>query len=181
MLKVMNPRSAESAEYAQTLADARESAVPPIKSGNAAIAYKREKPVHRVMCYMALAGKTIKAIAAELECDVVTVSSVLRQPWAKQFMAEEALRIAGGSVEDFFKTEVLNSAKMLIELRDDPTVPKAKRADICNTIIDRCLGKPVQQVKTESKITYADAAVEVSKLDAELKDLRARLGEPGVS
>lgn len=172
LLQVGNPLVADSAEY-RTATDALgANGNPPIGSRPATLARVKEQPEHRVMCYMALSGQTNREIAEQLKMSDTTVSNILRQPWARQFMADEAKKIAGDAVEGFLKAEVINSARILVEVRDNPATPPRTRADICNSIIDRVQGKAIQRVITETTISTKDAAEEAAKIDAELAALK---------
>ena len=127
-----------------------------------------------LVCYMAIAGKTNKEIAKHLDISPAIVSSVLRQPWARKFITEEARAMAGGEVMDMLKGEAGKSVKTLIELRDDGNVLPSTRLQAANAILDRALGKPAQQVVNEKQTTYNDAAKEAESIDRELAELRRR-------
>lgn len=175
---VINPRQADALVFRAQQWRKDHAETTPIRNGEPMAANIREQPVHRVMCLMALAGVSNKDIAVETGYSPITVASVLKQPWAKTFMAEEAKRVAGDGLERFLKGASLESARLLVELRDDPAVSPKTRADICNSILDRALGKPTVRVESESHITHEQASLEASRIDDELKSLREQLGEP---
>lgn len=131
-----------------------------------------EKPVHRLICYMSLGGKTNTEIAAEMGMSVATIGNVLRQPAAKEFMAREARRIAGGEVENLFKTQLGQTFSTLVELRDSTNTPPATRAAVCTAILDRAFGKPTVYTKNESTITYDEAKQELAEIDRQLAALK---------
>jgi hypothetical protein len=144
-----------------------------IQGGQPAVLIQTEKPIHRVICYMALAGSTNQEIAQETGFTPQTVRNILLQPRAKAFIAEQARLVAGESIERFFAAEAHLTASKMIELRDDEKTPPAVVAAICRDILDRHLGKPTQYVKSEQVKTIDDAAKEASEIEKELAALRA--------
>jgi hypothetical protein len=150
-----------------------------IENGEANSVIRVERPVHRVICYMALSGSTNKEIAEVTGYGVSQVANVLKQPRAKAFMAEQARVIAGSSVEKFFAAEAHRTAQKMIELRDSEAVPAAVRLAACVNILDRHLGKPTQYVKTEQVKDIDSAVREKAEIDAELASLRkSAYGDP---
>lgn len=147
-----------------------------IQSQPATAALVNERAIHRLMCYGAMAGKTNKQIAEELDVSTTTVSSVLRQPWARKFITEEMRVMAkAGGLDDFIASEGINTARTIIELRDSIAVPAAVRATLCINILDRILGKPTQHVKTETNLTFDEAAKEDADIERELNNLREQV------
>lgn len=175
LLNVGNPQTADKPVYRAQIQAMLDSPNPPIANGLPSFVRKQEQPVHRVWCYMALAGHSHKEIADQFTATTQTVGHVLRQPWAKQFMADEAKKIAGDAVEGLLKAESMNSARILIEIRDDEKVPARTRAEICRDLLDRTLGKPIQKVIQETSLTTHDATEESAKIDAELDELRKQV------
>lgn len=175
ILSVGNPRVADNPKYRAALEGLRTVSVLPIQSSPPPFAVIDEKPVHRLYCYAAMAGHTNKEIAEQYGVGPLVISTVLHQPWARVFMAEEARRLGGAGIADFLKAEQAQSARVLIELRDSPATPASVRRDICESILDRTLGKAVQRVVSESTITSVDASVEAAKIDAELASLREQV------
>jgi len=175
VLSYGNPRSADRPEFRAALERLRTSEVLPIQSGPPAFAVVDEKPVHRLYCYAAMAGYTNTEIAEQYGVGTQVVATVLHQPWARVFMAEEARRLGGSGIADFLKAEQANSARVLIELRDDKATPANVRRDICESILDRTIGKAVQRTVTEATITSVDASAEAARIDAELASLREQV------
>lgn len=87
-------------------------------------------------------------------------------------MAEAGL----DTVAEMIKGESVNTLVTMIELRDDPTTPKATRAQICQNLLDRVLGKAVQKLEVDSTVRSADPVKEAEQLAAENARLQKRLG-----
>jgi len=167
---VGNPEGLTSPGFRASIGAATEE---PIRNGTPqSIFADGEKPVYRLICYMSLGGKTNKEIADEMDMSVATIGNILRQPASKDFMAREARRIAGGEVENMFKTQLGQTFTTLIELRDSAQTPPATRATVCATILDRAFGKPTTYVKSESTISYDEAKSELVEIDRQLAALK---------
>lgn len=163
--QMLNPRFAASVAAAEGQTPIRNGAPKFLRDSG-------EKPVHRLMCYMSLGGKTNKEIADETGYTPVAVSQILRSPEAKLFMDQEARRIAGGQVENMFKAQLAQTFQTLVEIRDSGDASPATRVAACNSILDRAFGKPTVYTKSESTITYDDAKSEMSEIDRQLEALR---------
>jgi hypothetical protein len=175
LLSVGNPQVANQDRFRAAREALKYAAVLPIQSPEPNFAHVNEKPVHRLMCYAAMAGHTNQEIADQFNVGTALVGTILRQPWARVFIAEEARRLGGAGIAEFLRAEQANSARVLIELRDNASTPANVRRDICESILDRTLGKAIQRTVTEATITSVDASVEAAKIDAELATLREQV------
>ena len=111
----------------------------------------RELPVHRTMINMAVAGYQITEIAKLTGYCNNTVSNVLKQPWARKYMVQEAKKTVQQEIKTLLEQEALPSLRTLITVRDSDTARPSDRANAANALLDRFLGKPQQSVLIEEK------------------------------
>lgn len=123
---------------------------------------QREKPEHRVMIEMKLNGVSVPEIARRLNFCVQTVNTVLRQPWAREYMTQRIKNASPEMLTKMFANAAAESVYTLIDLRDDETCPPAVRKACASDLIDRYLGKPTQRLETTkldpSKLSDAELA-----------------------
>lgn len=72
-------------------------------------------------------------------------------------------------VEQLLKGATTDSIFKLIELRDDDKTPKAVVAKVCDSLLDRVLGKATQRVEVNNPPSVEDAA-EADRQIANLQD-----------
>lgn len=108
--------------------------------------YKWEKPIHRLICYMAAQGKSGVEIAQMLDCSYQMVSEVKRQPWALQFIAEEQAKAGSQAITDVFKGAALEMAQLVVDIAKDKNTSPAVRGKLANSVIDRLVGTAPQLV-----------------------------------
>lgn len=114
----------------------------------------KEKPVHRTMINMAAAGYQVVEIAKFTEHSVQTVSNVLKQPWARQYLIKEAKKTVQDEIKQLLQSEALPSIRKLVEIRDSPMATAADKSAskaAADSLLDRFLGKPVQPMTTDAK------------------------------
>ena len=105
---------------------------------------ENEKPEHRKILDMSLAGYTAKEIAAHIGVSGGHVSNVLRQPWARVYIINQTKKTVQDEMREFLESEVMPTLKKVVSVRDDPL---ARRSDVLAAsaqLLDRFLGKPVQ-------------------------------------
>jgi lambda repressor-like predicted transcriptional regulator len=130
---------------------------------------KREQPHHRIIILLKAQGFSNREIAKQMEMDPVTISQVLRQPWARERLLKILEEKGGSAVESFIKGEAINSLQTLVEVRDDPMSGAPARVSASNSLLDRYLGKAVQRTENLS----VSAETSLAELDSRLARLRA--------
>lgn len=111
----------------------------------------RETPVHRQMINMMAAGYQVKEIADFTGCCVATVSNVLKQPWAREYLINEAKKTVQDEIKQLLENEAIPSLKRLVSVRDSETARPADVISASNSLLDRFLGKPVQPMTNDAK------------------------------
>lgn len=138
-------------------------------AGAACYERQRERPEHREMVLMRQLGFTAREIAEKVGYTPAGVNQVLRQPWARQRILE-GLHASASKLQDMLDREAAESLLVQLELRDSPATPTAVKAKICDSIMDRALGKATQKVD----VTRRDAPVDesIDALQERLNKLR---------
>ena len=135
----------------------------------------KEKPEHRQMSEMKLAGFDIKEIAAALGYSPTMVSNVLRQPWARAYMLKQTKKTVQEEMREFLEGEVMPTLRKLAEVRDDDKSRKSDVINASNALLDRFLGKAVQPIVTESvdpeKLSSKDLELAAAKA---LRDVQSQ-------
>lgn len=131
---------------------------------------KHEKVEHRIMLFLKAQGKSNREVAQYMGYSDPQVSQIVRQPW---FMIglKELLEEAGQDiVKRVLEGSALDSVITLIAIRDNEKTPPAVKANVCNSLLDRWLGKPIARVEVERK---ESPLKQNDKIDAELPELDA--------
>lgn len=137
-----------------------------------------ERPWHRVAAYLFATGAvSIRDVARACDVTEPTVRNLLRQVWFQERVTTLMAENGGKDIMALFKAEQFNSLITLIELRDNNKTPAPVRANICQDILNRTLGKPIQRIETEAKLTSDDPVAEAHRLKDELARSRERLEE----
>lgn len=132
------------------------------------LAVIHEKPEHRVMIHMKVAGWSNREIAHATGYTDAWVSQILRQPWARDQIIREIDRSGRDGVEAIIEASVKDSVWKVIELRDSAPKPEIQLA-AARDLIDRALGKPTQKVESTSKNLNISASL--SDLEKQIKTL----------
>jgi transcriptional regulator with XRE-family HTH domain len=136
-----------------------------------------EQPEHRAMIALKAEGLSTSEIASRLGYEPSTVSTVLRQPWARQRLV--ALLTASGlaGVTKMLEGEVIPSILRQIEIRDDPASPRAVALNASQALLDRFLGKAVARIETTSvpplPTSVEELREKITSLEAEEKRLKS--------
>ncbi len=139
--------------------------------GQASHVVKHERPWHRRAAELALSGLQNGEIATLVGKSAGQVYTVLRQPWARQRMIEQAKKPIEDEVKAFLESEVMPSLTYLKSVRDNDMLKTEHRMAAAMNLTDRQLGKPNQPMSS-------DAKVDVSKLTT--KEIIERLARNGV-
>lgn len=106
----------------------------------------REKPEHRVVCYLKAQGLNHKEIAERTGYTTVAIAYICAQKWAQELIAEELTQAGRSRVEYILSEQAVPSLEKLITLRDDPEVNKEVQRKAANDLLDRIFGKPNQPI-----------------------------------
>jgi hypothetical protein len=124
---------------------------------------KKEKPVHRRCAHLAAVGYNVKEIAAIVEMSPITVSNILRQPYAREAtinaIKEDA---AAEQIKSMLESAAPSAVKRIMSLAESKTGTELGfKADLA--IVERFMGKPVQPVSQAKPIAQmSDAELEAS-------------------
>lgn len=112
---------------------------------------QREKPIHRTMIEMSMAGYTNKEIATVCETSMLGVSNTLRQPFAREYIVKNTEKTLQEELRAFLEAEALPSLNVLKAVRDNDMAKPAERTSAANSLLDRFMGKPNQSVTVTEK------------------------------
>ena len=110
---------------------------------------KKEKPVHRLMAFMAANGYNHKEISEATGQTTASVSNVLRQPFMRALM-----QATQRDMEGDFRKEVVEKGQAafarVVELSESAR-SEAVKADLDKYLINRYLGMPSQPIEQIGK------------------------------
>lgn len=109
---------------------------------------RHERPEHRAIIFLRSQCLTYKEIAAKLGWSPAGVANVCKQPWAQAIIVKELQKAGREAVQSLLDAEDVPSVLKLVEIRDDPTAPKAEQRKAANDLLDRKYGKPTQPILT---------------------------------
>jgi lambda repressor-like predicted transcriptional regulator len=132
---------------------------------------KREKAEHRVVCFLKAEGFTNKEIAEKTGLTTVTISNVLRQPWAQQQVLQIIHENGGDAVRQLLVTTGLKAVQRLVVEMDNEEARPSERIVAADKILDRLYGKPNQPIEHRG-----DA---LGKMTDEELEAIAKLGQRG--
>jgi hypothetical protein len=134
-----------------------------------------EKPEHRIIIYLKAQGLSNKEIAERTGYTQSWVCQICRQPWFRLRLVHELHEAGVDAVQTVLKATALDSVFTLIDIRDDPTTPKAVRSQNCERLLDRYFGKPTQRVESDDK--RMPSSPEIAQLNSELAQIDQQLKE----
>jgi hypothetical protein len=135
----------------------------------------KEQPWHRHAAWMFGQGfgVSIKDVAQVLGKSEPAVQNLCRQPWfmkeVNTILQEKGMK---DNVLEWMRAEQFNSAKTIVELRDNPKVPAVVRKSCAIEILDRTMGKSVQRVEMAQVAASEDPVAEVERLEQEVNRLK---------
>jgi len=112
---------------------------------------EREKPLHRTIINMVAAGYTNTEVAKMVSRSVDMVENTCRQPWARDYLINEAKKTVQDEIKAVLESEALPSIRKLVTVRDSETARPSDVIQASNSLLDRFLGKPTQPITTEAK------------------------------
>jgi hypothetical protein len=132
---------------------------------------QKEKPVHRMMAYMAVTGKTNVEIAEETGYSKQRVSQILSAPETRALIAKLVAETHGDDISDLLKGAALDGLLVIKSIACDEKASDSVRLKAAADLVDRWRGKSVQHIQTSHSKVPVDSLEEVEKLQAELKTL----------
>lgn len=139
----------------------------------AAYTLASERPEHRICIFLKAQGLSNVDIAKRMDRTAVWVAYVVKQPWARERIAQEIRESGRDTLQGLLMGEAENSLWTLVEIRDDVSdkTRSSDRISASNALLDRLLGKPNQPISHTGKIDVTSMSDE---------DLVAML-QPGVN
>ena len=159
---------------------------------------QQERPEHRFLVFLYAQGMSTKDIFIQLggEWDSTRnlpvsgtgqysyqhLHTIRRQAWFQTKLVEYMEQCGKDVIRAKFEAELMPSIEKVIEIRDNVDAPVALQLRAAESIIDRFLGKPVQQVQAVPVASVekyekeaADLVRETEAIEAELKNLNPAL------
>lgn len=117
---------------------------------DARLEYQTEQPWHRIAVFLAATGKNFTEIAERLGKSPVTVSQVLKQPWAQERLAREIAEAGRGTLQDILN---VYGPQTLLEVVDLGKTAQSEsvRLGAKKEILDRWLGKAKESLTITEK------------------------------
>lgn len=138
-----------------------------------------EKPVHRTIAYLLVAGRTRKEICESLSITDKGLRDIIQQPWFQVLLKGITDAAGKDMVKSYLEGEVIPSLEVLRTIRDNPAEKGATRVTACTSLLDRFLGKPVAHIESTATLNIHNAGsaastveTELARVDAQLKALR---------
>ena len=135
-----------------------------------------EQPWHRLGATLLASGKSQKDTAVLCDVSISAVRRAFGTPWFQTMVIELMEANGQNDLMALFRSEVLNSHNILVELRDDPQVSPTVRANIATGFIERIYGKATQRIETSPTANISDPLAEEQRLREENERLRAVTG-----
>lgn len=134
---------------------------------------QEEKPWHRLAARCLAQGMNNMETAGVCEVNPNSITMLLKNDWFQERI-EEAMAEGSRDVMQRINRERFQAIEVLCNIRDDPTAPKAVRANICFDLLDRALGKAKQSIEVSGSPSSSDPAAEVQRLEEEQRQLMAQ-------
>lgn len=129
---------------------------------------QHEKPVHRLMQEMHMEGYSIREIASATKYCEEQVSTILRQPWARKRMIEQAKKGVKETLSAVLEELALPTLKEIVALGNKQETPAATQLACKQEVLNRFLGRPTQPIVQEQKdpksLTNEELQAEVAKV-----------------
>jgi len=143
------------------------------------LAILHETPQHRIIVYLKAQGLSNKEVAAKTGRTEPWISQLTRQPWFRLKLTQELKEQGVDQINAVLKSSALDSVFTLIDLRDDPTTPRAVRRSCADSLLDRFLGKAIQKITSDdSKLPRTS---EIQAVEKELEEVNQQLKQHGTT
>jgi hypothetical protein len=151
-----------------------------------------ERPEHRFLVFLYAQGLSTKEIYLQLggqwdsernlpisspdaRYSYQHLHTIRRQAWFQTKLVEYMEKCGEDVVRAKLKAELMPSIDKVIAIRDDVDAPKQLQLKAAESLIDRFLGKAVQQVVTVAPATVAKYAKDAADLQSELDAVESEL------
>lgn len=134
-----------------------------------------EKPEHRLIVYLKARGLSNTEVSEKTGYTKAWIGQICRQPWFRLRLVQELKEAGMDKVAKLLESAALDSVFTILEIRDDPTAPKAVRRACADSLLDRFLGKPTVHVEHEG--TRMPSSPELAAVDSELQNIDKQLKE----
>lgn len=141
------------------------------------VVIQEEQPYHRHAAYLMAMGADTTEVATALNVTTTAVRNWLKQPWFQERVSLILKQHGGRDLTQLFANEAFASLSVMVELRDSGKTPAAVRNNICQDILNRHLGKPVQRMEQVTLPHSDDPVEEESRLRKEVEFLRQQSPE----
>jgi len=132
---------------------------------------KIEKPIHRIMCYLASQGETPKAIATKTNYTPEQIRNILKSERSRLLIAQIIQDNHEDGVQDLLKGGAIDAVMEIRSLSKDAK-SETIRLNSCKDILDRVQGKPIPiQPDAGDLKTPIDPADEKEALEKEIQKL----------
>lgn len=131
-----------------------------------------EQPYHLHAAYLMAMGADTREVADALSVTTTAVRQWLKQPWFQERVTAILRQHGGRDLTQLFANEAFASLSVMVELRDSGKTPAAVRNNICQDILNRHLGKPVQRMEQVTLPHSDDPVAEETRLRQEIEQLR---------
>jgi hypothetical protein len=152
---------------------------------------QRERPEHRFLVFLYAQGMSTKDIYIQLggEWDPVNnapisgsgqysyqhLHTIRRQAWFQTQLIKYMEECGKDVIRAKFEAELMPSIDKVIQIRDDKNAPQNLQLRAAESLIDRFLGKPVQQVQALPSASVDRYEKEASDLVRETESIEAEL------
>lgn len=159
---------------------------------------KQERPEHRFLIFLYAQGMSTKDVFTQLggqwdsernlpisgtgQYSYQHLHTIRRQAWFQQQLVAYMEECGKDVIRARLESELMPSIEKVVEIRDKHDAPMALQLKAAESLIDRFLGKPVQQVVTQPASTVdkyekeAEALrLEAAQVEAELRNLNPAL------
>jgi hypothetical protein len=108
-------------------------------------------PRHRLIAYMSAWGARNTEIAKVLNLTESSVSIILNQVDVAQAVEQIQSRSWDKHLKSRLESLVPEAVQTMVQIMRDPEARASTRLDAAKGILDRSLGKPIQQIELEEK------------------------------
>lgn len=165
----------ELAGIGTTQTDLRErprSTAPLMRDSKPVNEMRFEKPWHRTVAWLLAKGHTRLEIAQAVNKTPTTVALLAQQPYMRQLVADiiAECQMEDDSAINLLKAAQSSAAQTIVTLSSTATSETVK-LNAAREILDRILGRPVQNINTHKSSSPMDPKKEQEELQAEIARL----------
>lgn len=152
---------------------------------------EKERPEHRFLVFLYSQGMSTKDIFLQLggqwnseknlpisgtgQYSYQHLHTIRRQAWFQRKLIAYMEECGKDVIRAKLEAELMPSIEKVIEIRDDAEAPKNIQLQAANSLIDRFLGKPVQQVITAPSSSVERFENEAQKIQEETEKIEREM------